>query len=83
MLPPVGILTTDELGAVMDLVLEYQDIFIGPDMKVGFTHCPKHTIDIQGHRPVMVPNRRKSPAEKEHIATEVKKLEKEGQMRFG
>ena len=46
MLPPVGIQTTDELGAVVDLVLEYQDIFIGPDGKVNFTHCAKHTIDV-------------------------------------
>ena len=65
----------------MDLVLEYQDAFIGPDGKVGFTNCVRHTIDIQGHHPVKVPGRRKSITEKEDIAEEIKKLEREGQIR--
>ena len=72
MLPPIGLLTTQEMGEVVDLVFKYQDIFIGPGRKVGFT---------QGHLSIKVPGGRKSLPEKEHIAAEVKKLEREGQIR--
>ena len=81
MTPPVGLLTTKQTEEVVDLVLEYQDIFIGPDGKVGFTNRVRHTIDVQGAQPVKVPNRRKSIPDKEHIAAEVQKLEREGQIR--
>ena len=80
MLPPIGLLTTEQLESVVDLVLEYQDVFIGPDGKVGFTNHVRHTINVQGHFPVNVPGRRKSLPEKEHITAEVQKLEREGQI---
>ena len=66
---------------MVDLVLEFEDIFIGLDGKVGFTNLVKYTIDIKGNAPIKVPGHIKSLAEKEHIAEEVKKLEREGQIR--
>ena len=53
MLPPVGLLTTEQLEEVVELVLEYQDIFIGPD---GKTNRVRHTIDVQRNLPIKVPN---------------------------
>ena len=37
-------------------------------------------IDTQGHLPIKVPGRRKSLPEKELITTEVRKLERQGQI---
>ena len=71
MLPPAGIQTTDEMEEVVDIVLEFQGIFIDSDGKVGFTNHVKHTIDTHSHLPMKVPGHRMSLTEKEHIATEV------------
>ena len=42
MLLPDEILTAEELEEAVDLILQFQDIFVGPDTKVGFTHRVKH-----------------------------------------
>ena len=81
MLPPVGILTAEEMSRAVSLVLEFEDIFVGPDGKVGFTHRVKHWIDTEGHEPVKIIGYQKSLVEKQYIAEEVKKLEENGQIR--
>ena len=46
MLPP-GILMEEQLGKVVQLVLEFQDVFVSPAGKVGFTDWVKHEIDAE------------------------------------
>ena len=81
MLPPKGILTEKELSQVIDLILDYQDIFVGPDGKVGFTNKAAHNIVLTEKTPIKAPLRRKSQFEKEHIAKEIDKMLEDGQIR--
>ena len=69
-----------ELHQAVDLVLEYADIFVGPDGEVGFTDKIRHRIETPDAEPIKINPRRKSEAEKEYIAAEVKKLHRDGKI---
>ena len=45
MMPSPGILTEDQLSQVVELVFEFQDVFVGPDRKLCFTDKVKHEIN--------------------------------------
>jgi hypothetical protein len=80
MLPPPGVLTSSQVELAVDLVLTYQDVFVGPDGKVGFTNRVRHKIDTGQSEPCLDRLRKKSIPEKAHIGREVAKLLKEGQI---
>ena len=75
-----GGMSTVELNQAVDLVLEYADIFVGPDGEVGFTDKIRHRIEMPNGDPIKINPRRKSEAEKEYIAAEVKKLHRDGKI---
>ena len=45
-------LTSDERQQVEHLLLEYQDIFLGPGGKLGHTDLVTHSIDTGSHPPI-------------------------------
>ena len=73
-------MSTVELNQAVDLVLEYTDIFVGPDGEVGFTDKIRHRIETPDADPIKINLQRKSEAEKEYIAAEVKKLHRDGKI---
>ena len=81
MLPPAGVLTEEEFASAVDLILEFEDVFVGPDGEVGYTNRIQHEIDTEDHEPIKLNPRKKSYMEKEHIAGEVAKLLASGQIR--
>ena len=80
-LPPAGNLTDSQLKIVIDLLLEFQDVFVGPDGKVGRTTLLQHSIDTSDAEPFKCHPRKKSPMEREHIAKEVQQLMEDGFIR--
>jgi hypothetical protein len=48
MFPPEGTLTRKETSQLEDLVLECEDIFVGPDWSPGFTDMITHKINTGG-----------------------------------
>ena len=55
MLPAPEVLTMEQLHEVVDLLVEYVDIFIGADGKVAFMPLVTHTIDTGNNLPVNLP----------------------------
>ena len=51
LLPTDGELSPEQLNQVEDLLIEYEDIFIGQNGKVGYTDLVKHHIDTGGAPP--------------------------------
>lgn len=80
MSPPV-ILTEDQRSQVVELVLEFQDGFVSPYRKVGFTDQVKHKINTEDAVSVKLRYQWKSFLEKKHIYAEVEILTNEGQIR--
>ena len=60
------------------LINEYNDVFVGPDGKVGYNSSVRHKIDTGDATPYKCHPRKKSLMEKEHIRKEVQKLLEEG-----
>ena len=77
-LPPPGTLTDYQMKRLVGLILEYQDVFVGPDGKVGYNSLVRHKIDTGDATPYKCHPRKKSLPEKEHIRKEVQKLLEEG-----
>ena len=75
-----GGLSEVELNEAVELILEFADIFVGPDGQVGFTDKIRHVIETPDAKPIKINPRRKSEAEKEHIAAEVGKLLQDGKV---
>ena len=80
-LPPPEELNRSQLILLVELILEFQDVFVGPDGKVGQTTLIEHQIDTGDAEPTKCHPRKKSPMEREHIAKEVKSLLKDGFIR--
>ena len=78
MLPPPGKLTDYDMRRLVALILEYQDVFVGPDGKVGYNSLVRHSIDTGDSVPYKCHPRKKSLVEKEYVRKEVQKLLKEG-----
>jgi hypothetical protein len=79
-MPPEGVLNKRQTLLAMNLVLDFQDIFVGPDGKVGFTNKVTHRVDTGSQEPVKLGMRRKSFREKEYISEEVHKMLEAGQI---
>ena len=77
-LPPPGTLTDFEMRRLVALIMEYQDVFVGPDGKVGYNSLVRHSIDTGDSVPYKCHPRKKSLVEKEYVRKEVQKLLKEG-----
>ena len=77
-LPPPGTLTDFQLKCLVNTILEYEDVFVGPDGKVGYNSLVRHRIDTGDATPYKCHPRKKSLFEKEHIRKEVQKLLEEG-----
>lgn len=45
-------LTDDQMESLRLLLVEYQDVFMGPDGKLGRTDLVKHTIDKEMQNPL-------------------------------
>ena len=82
LLPEEGELTTQQLDQLKDLLIEYEDIFIGPNGKVGYTDLVKHYIDTGDAPPKRSVWFRKSFAEKDAIEKEVNHLLKEDKIQL-
>jgi len=80
-LPPPGTLAEHQLNILVELILEYQDVFVGPDGKVGFNTLVQHRIDTGDAQPFKSHPRKKSEIERDYIAQEVKNLLDKGYIR--
>lgn len=56
------------------LLISYQDVFVGPDGKLGRTDLVKHEIDTGDSKPIKLPPRRTSYAQKQIIEQELDKM---------
>ena len=81
MLPSNGELDSEQLARVEDLLIEYEDIFIGPQGKVGYTDLVEHKIDTGDAAPKRSTWFRKSFAERDAIEKEVNHLLDEDRIR--
>lgn len=67
-------LTNEQQESLKQLIVEYQDIFVGPDGKLGRTDLVKHTIDTGIAKPIKVPPRRVPQKQKQLIEQELDKM---------
>ena len=74
------LMTQERVKQVVDLLIEYQDVFVGPDGKVGYTDVTGHKIDTQNAEPIKARPFRKSMTEKQYIEEEVQRLLDAGQI---
>ena len=82
MLPPATVEATPaERAGLAALVGEYEDIFIKPGGEVGWTDRTSHVIDVGDAKPVKIPPRKTSFAEKELIEATVHDLLRSGKIR--
>ena len=80
-MPPAGLLNSVQTKSLINLILEFSDVFVGPDGKVGHNTLLKHRIDTAESQPFKSHPRKKSAMEREHIAKEVQKLLEDGYIR--
>ena len=71
-------LTDEQKQSLTDLLIQYGDIFVGPDGKVGRTDIVKHTIDTGDNHPFKLPMRRQPLAQKPIIENELEKVLEQG-----
>ncbi|CAC5412543.1 unnamed protein product [Mytilus coruscus] len=67
-------LTEAQRNEIKGLVLEYRDIFTGPDGKLGRTDLLQHIIDTGNAKPIKIPPRRVPMFQKEIIENEIHKM---------
>ena len=60
------------------LLVQFQDIFVGPDGQLGLTHLTKHCIDTGNHVPIKQRPRRLPIAQREIVQKELDKMEEQG-----
>ena len=63
-------LTVSQYKEAVQLLKENQDVFVGPDGKVGYTKLVKHKIDTGSVKPFKMPVRRMGPAQREILNKE-------------
>jgi hypothetical protein len=68
------LLSPEQYTRVVQLILKYEDVFVGVDGKVGCTDRVVYEIDTGDAPPARGSYYRKSFREKEHIETEVTKM---------
>ena len=67
-------------GAPVELLLKYEDCFVGASGKVGWTDVATHSIDTGVSRPVKQPPRRTSFEEKDQIERQLSDLLLDGKI---
>ncbi|MEW8548369.1 MAG: reverse transcriptase family protein, partial [Candidatus Thiodiazotropha sp.] len=67
-------LKKEQREALRSLLVEFQDIFMGPDGKLGRTDLVKHTIDTGQAKPIKIPPRRVPQKQKETIEKEINSM---------
>ena len=73
-------LTVRQVKEAVNLIMEYEDLFVGPDGKVGQTSLVKHTIDVGDDRPFRLPVRRFGVEDREIEERELGKIIAEGKL---
>jgi len=81
MFPPEGTLSRKETSQLESLVLEYEDIFVGPDDVAGFTDLITHKINTGDAKPIKQNYFRRSMKEREYIDAELEKMIANGVIR--
>jgi len=81
MFPTEGVLSADELRALEDLVMEYEDIFVEPDGSPGFTDLIAHKIDTGDAKPIKQNYYRRSIKERAYVDAELEKMLASGVIR--
>lgn len=71
-------MTLENKQKLIELLVEYQDIFVGPDGMLGQTDVVKHKINTGSAKPVKTPPRRISPKQKEIVEKELESMLKKG-----
>jgi hypothetical protein len=71
-------LSANEKHQFHELLLEFQDIFMGPDGKLGQTDLVTHSIDTGDAKPVRLPPRKVPLAQQAVIEQEVEKMHENG-----
>lgn len=79
MMPPEGVLEPEQVEKTIRILNDFQDVFVGPDGKVGYNDEVTHKIETSGE-PIKCHPRAKSQREKEYIQQEVLKLLQEGKI---
>ena len=74
MLPAEGTLTPDNASKLEALVTEFEDIFLGPDEKLGYTDLISHKIDTGDALPIKQNYYRRSQKEREYVDAELEKM---------
>ena len=64
-------LTEEHRQSLRNLLMEYQNVFMGPDGKLGLTDLVKHTIDTGQAKPMLIPPRRVPQKQKQIIMDEI------------
>jgi hypothetical protein len=82
MFPPEGTLIRKETSQLEDLVMEYEDIFVGPDSSPGFTDKITHKIDTGDAKSIKQNYYRCSMKEHEYIDAELEKMLASGVIRL-
>ena len=67
-------LTESQAIQVKDLLIQYQDVFISPNGKLGRNDWVKHKIDTGSSKPIKIPPRRVPIKQREIIDKEVSKM---------
>ncbi|CAG2243506.1 unnamed protein product [Mytilus edulis] len=67
-------LSKEQKEKIKRLIFNFQDIFLGPEGKLGRTELVKHTIDTGDARPIRIPPRRVALAQKDIISEEIEKM---------
>lgn len=67
-------LKNEEKLKFQNLILTFQDIFLGPDLKLGRTDLVRHSIDTENAKPVKIPPRRIPISQKQVSEKEIDRL---------
>lgn len=70
-------ITPEQKNKIKTLLIKFQDVFLGPDGRLGQTHVVKHTIDTGDALPIKIPPRRVPLKHKEIIDQEIDKMLKD------
>ena len=73
-------LSVAQLEEVVELLLKYEDCFVGASGKVGLTDMATHSIDTGINRPVKQPPRMTSFEEKDQIERQLSELLLDGKV---
>ena len=71
-------LNSDERDFVIEMLIQYQDVFSKGEFDLGRTKLVKHSIDTRDARPIRQPLRRSSPEQRAEVQRQVTELLSKG-----